>query len=563
MCLTDKQALPQGFSNDARWLATTPENKINCMRVNPEDSSSPFDIQRLGLLTAGAHTTFFKEIFVDAFGEQGLAKHAEFAEQVSMPKGDDLMSEEQFAELKEWFTHFKPYQPYLEELLGAPTEIPRECVAWQSEDLGLYLEARKADNWSVRNLEAGIKMFGCPSDGFDPLVCFRDRFENGELYPQLASTEWGKSWNATFSDQKLRVLYELPFTTSFWMRSSANGRFVANGLSKNGQTNSSVIRSSDGSRSDRDDALTGQPMHGMITDLWASKTSGALRTNIRVKASYDPTFFPDNSGFLFQGAGNGFCQQSVLLDPNIDEIDFTQPGCSVSNQVQLYQSVGASLEGTDYFAITGAFVSEYRTGVVGEPEWLKKSYLDVNPILFDGDKFEAQPATRVWSPFLGDYGLSPSTNLTIARVAGLSESNDFTQLGYDISRLNKQEESDGTVSVSLTPMARLCQGGAKANFSFDERFVVTHRAVRQQDFAEFGYDSADNADFKALIGSHNIYLMDLLTGTSHRLTTVGSNQHAKFPHFRSDGWIYFLAMVDDHSYVVTTDAALLIGRKVH
>ena len=78
----------------------------------------------------------------------------------------------------------------------------------------------------------------------------------------------------------IRQLAKLDFATSFWTRSSADGRFVGNGGGHEGAT---------------------------ITDLQTGK-------DIEVDASYDPGFFPDNSGFMFQGApgGTGMCAQSVL-----------------------------------------------------------------------------------------------------------------------------------------------------------------------------------------------------------------------------------------------------------
>ena len=60
------------------------------------------------------------------------------------------------------------------------------------------------------------------------------------------------------------------------MRSSPDGRFVANGAT-----------GGDG---------------GVISDLQTNK-------DIKVKAAYDPGFFPDNKGWIFQGTpiGAGFC----------------------------------------------------------------------------------------------------------------------------------------------------------------------------------------------------------------------------------------------------------------
>ena len=44
-----------------------------------------------------------------------------------------------------------------------------------------------------------------------------------------------------------------------------------------------------------------------------------------------------------------------------------------------------------------------------------------------------------------------------------------------------------------------------------------------------------------------------------RITEMHAGQYALYPHFRSDGWIYFLVR-DDNSgreYVVASDAALM------
>ena len=58
--------------------------------------------------------------------------------------------------------------------------------------------------------------------------------------------------------------------------------------------------------------------------------------------------------------------------------------------------------------------------------------------------------------------------------------------------------------------------------------------------------------------SANIIVVDLLTGARTRVTTMQAGQYALFPHFRSDGWFYFLVRDSntDKEYAVASDVAL-------
>ncbi len=55
-------------------------------------------------------------------------------------------------------------------------------------------------------------------------------------------------------------------------------------------------------------------------------------------------------------------------------------------------------------------------------------------------------------------------------------------------------------------------------------------------------------------------MLDLLTGVSTRVTTMGPGQYALYPHFRNDGWIYFLVRTlgTTNETVVASDAAFLM-----
>ena len=54
--------------------------------------------------------------------------------------------------------------------------------------------------------------------------------------------------------------------------------------------------------------------------------------------------------------------------------------------------------------------------------------------------------------------------------------------------------------------------------------------------------------------------MDMATGVTRRVTMLNPGQYALFPHFRSDGWIYFQVR-DSNSgreYAVASDAKLVL-----
>jgi hypothetical protein len=115
--------------------------------------------------------------------------------------------------------------------------------------------------------------------------------------------------------------------------------------------------------------------------------------------------------------------------------------------------------------------------------------------------------------------------------------------------VKKQEAATPEGFTIDTPLAaEICVPGTKPNFSFDERFLVTHQYVDRTE--------PDQAQLPE--GSSNIVLADLATGKIVRLTTVQSGQFALYPHFRADGWIYFIVrdMNADHEFAVASDAAL-------
>jgi len=150
--------------------------------------------------------------------------------------------------------------------------------------------------------------------------------------------------------------------------------------------------------------------------------------------------------------------------------------------------------------------------------------------------------------------LSPSTTLIVSRFG-----NSSGQLGYVLRQLDASP-SGNSYTVSTPEIARYCVQGGKPAISFDERYMVFHHYVGPSDYADLGYSSPSDPGFADILakGSSNIVVVDLLTGSRTRVTTMHAGQYALYPHFRSDGWIYFLVRDKNtnHEYAVASDAAL-------
>lgn len=120
--------------------------------------------------------------------------------------------------------------------------------------------------------------------------------------------------------------------------------------------------------------------------------------------------------------------------------------------------------------------------------------------------------------------------------------------------------------VRLRELARYCEPGNKVAFSYDERYFITQHYNDDDDAVELGFTGPTDPAFAAYRteGSADLILIDLATGTRTRLTHMGPGQYALFPHFRSDGWIYFLVRGDTGiggagERVMATDAIFHLG----
>jgi hypothetical protein len=406
---------------------------------------------------------------------------------------------------------------------GASVVSATDGLTAYLKDIG---EGGPQDSWKKH--DAKIRNFGCAAPG-SPLQCLGQNPAftlQGQsiLGPAKAQLDYrivnllsggslGPSQPNVNEAERPMPLQE----TQFWVRSSADGRYVG--------------------------------MSQFVLDLerWMTKSKGAM---IRVAAPFDPQFTADDKTMSFAaaaGAGITVCNQSALDQTNNDataEFDFDDDSCTTVNN-GVYESFGASLDSALPMFMTdskGAHTNDPGVGNI-EAQYGPTAATQFTPLRFNGTSFDALAPVNVTLPFEGDVMLSPSGRLFISRV-----SDGTKQTGYRISHVDATPNG-ASFAVKATPFGAIRLRGAKAGFSFDERFVVTH-------------SYADQADPSLAIapGSADIVLVDLVTGTLRQLTQMPAGVRALYPHFRADGWLYFLVRdgrgAQKREYILATDAAL-------
>ncbi|MFW7377530.1 MAG: hypothetical protein ACOH5I_01825 [Oligoflexus sp.] len=490
------------------------------------DSEWQYSSQKLGFYSAAAHLSDFASLFQEAYGEAGEAQHQKFIKQAGMPfRSGKNLSQDDFNLVYTWLRMGTPYLEELTQYTG-----PKTCETFISSSMHEHLDEMQRFGWQAKNEAEGILMFACSSSS--PLDCFQQKKVDGQsVFPRSQDIPFASNWHESFPDANIRLLRSIDREIRYWSRSSADGRFIASG---------------------------GYP--SFIIDLAAQLADEPYHRDITVDAYFDPSFFPDNSGFIFQGEKTGICRQSILQKNSTSHIDFTEAECQAHDafQVPLYQAVGQSLDGEDYLAITGSFISDS-----GYPDQLlsSQSYqLEITPFLFNGDSYEPGQVWRHPSPYQLDWNISPSGRILVSRQIGLVNGK-LTDLGFHFYRRqlithSPTDESDYT----LEKLASICSKGMKGKFSFNENLFVTYRYLQEEDYAEWGFADAQDPEFQSWLkkGMANLYLLDMRNGESKRITQLKPGQFALFPHFRSDGWIYFQVLDHDSNqrYFFASDAAL-------
>ncbi|MCA9668736.1 MAG: hypothetical protein KC503_24250, partial [Myxococcales bacterium] len=190
--------------------------KVDCLRSDPNNPMSHFEALKAGMWAAGANLYQMRKLFQDAFpvsegGNSELTWQREFARfktRVGMPKGNHpQMSQREFNIVIEWF---KRGLPKLDEKLPEPPP-PSECTD-NIGPLASHIASMKLTGWGAVNRDRGMNMFGCGGNT-DPLLCLTTFTRKHEWENKSGEV------NAT-----VRQLHEYGFRTSFWTRSSADGR---------------------------------------------------------------------------------------------------------------------------------------------------------------------------------------------------------------------------------------------------------------------------------------------------------------------------------------------------
>lgn len=464
------------------------------------------------------------------------AQKQRLAQRVGMPRSGEAWTQAEFDRLAEWFARGLPG---LFELV--PEDSGEVCTPGLDARLASHVAAMRSQGWRARNEEVPLLMFGCGA-GQSGAACL------GEL-PAASAQSYGAGWNVV-PGTALRILHDnSDAPSSYWSRCSPDGRFIASGLAE--PSDSGVF--------------------GQFLDLQRNVTFDG-------DFDYDATFFPDSSGFVVQRGGQRpeddgavSCNQSVLLsDP--DEFTGNEPACSTSTgRIGLYQQPASTLDGSDYWVVFGAFDDDNggfsRTLQNPGAAFESRGTTSFVPMLNQGGEgFTPGAAIRVPTPLQGDPMLSPSGRLLATRVKGEEHTvrrngmNVVTadQSGYALYLVNTTVNGADR-GVSLSPLGNLCIVGGKPTFSYDERWMILHHYVTDDDAVELGFTGADDPGFDAYQrdGASNIVIVDLASGQSRRITHTAPGQYALFPHFRSDGWIYFVVRtLQGDEYFVASDAAL-------
>jgi hypothetical protein len=475
------------------------------------------------------------------------------------------LTEDEFRKIENWSI---ADAPQLEAAFGPINIIPEpqvpNCANEISDELKQRITQIKADkkSWTeVNKQNPNIKMLGCAPGTTSPERCFMDAV-NDQKFPEVHTDEETKNWASRVRNealnnididenmpptQRMRLLKKLPFRSTYWARSSADGRFMADGLTTQAQ-----ITNPDGSTSH----YIPDESHGFIVDLALPD-----RPFIGVSAPYDPGFFPDNNGFTWmQGANGYFCSQKILENPATKFIDLpTETTFCGSRAMGVYQHVGRAINDKYYIVRSDNYANDNggKTGFRTDPSTtnfaVEQSKAQLFTMVEEGTKFAVRDPIFLPTPFEGDFGISPSASFITSRISTKVQVNgDFQQAGYRIRSFDF-EHADTKV------LGTVCMRGGKASISHDERFLVTHHYVTKNDSKEFGL-SKDSDEFKNRIeNSSNIYIFDLLTNRKFRVTYMGPGQYALYPHFRSDGWLYFLVRDMNKAtsdYAIASDVAL-------
>lgn len=490
---------------------------INCVREMPAIDTSDYKAKNLGIYATAAKLPWFEYVFHVAYPEGHQTQLAEFQTAVGMPKdGMPSMTQDQFDIVAEWYARGLPG---LDETLVTDPP-PSTCDNGISADVAAHVTSMQTTGWRAVDRMNNMSMHGC-AGATSAMECLSQ-------YPLAVDQAYGTGWELP-NKGHMRVLADNTYVSSYWTRSSPDGRFVAHGVS--------TVQGS------------------YVIDL---QRDGML---VPIDVAYDPAFFPDNSGFVFQGGPRNTCPISVLTS-NPANVTMTEAGCRKINNIGLYQHVGQSPSGNmDYFALDNEFESDdggkQPTRKDPDASFSSQAYLSFTAMVFSSGQYAVKNTFNVDTPFEGDASLSHSGKLVMSRVANPQED----QLGYVLRKVIATPSGNG-YTYATPEIARYCFSGSKVGFSFDERWVAFHHYVSGADAVEMGFTGPNDPNFADYLtkGAANIYLLELATGNRIRITNMAPGQYALYPHFRADNWIYAQVRDDNvgHEYTIAHDGALVL-----
>jgi hypothetical protein len=197
-------------------------NMIECLRSMPSVPQSDFLTRNLGVYSSAVKLPWFDFTVRYGYGEtDGKARTIlrELTNDVAMPRGTSVpaLSQPDFDIVAEWFVRGLPR---LEETLPQDP-APTTCVNSISADVGAHVTAMQTQGWRARNTSNMLRSFGCGSST-DPRQCLTSM-------PYGSAQSYGGGWDLPGMG-RARVLADVSYRTSYWTRSSADGRFIAHGV---------------------------------------------------------------------------------------------------------------------------------------------------------------------------------------------------------------------------------------------------------------------------------------------------------------------------------------------
>ncbi len=527
--------------NCFEWFKDEPEKlKEHCLKKDDKYLAKDY----------GIWSAFIdKEKFIDAFKlmfkDGWESEYKQAVSSIQMPPHGNLFKKEDFAIMQKWS---KKKFIHLEQILNSDRAYPKTCTPYSSKRLNTILKKSMAYNWKSYHQDLPTTFYGCSST--NTFQCFSEVGTDGQdKFKEVKKYDFSKSWKYKHHPHaKMRIIKDLPKSLFYWSRTSPDGRFFITGALGYIYKDNEIVFTEE-------------------IDKYASLGVDLETDKITfIKSPYDPNFTPD--GTSINMAGGKFCPLSLLKYNDTNYLSFEEPQCSSIEEIELYQSLAISLENSDTFAVAGTHSSDYGGTDLRKPEkeiqdplasWLNRSFLHLTHLDFDGRSYVLRRHEKIESPFFADWIISHTGSLLVSRKSGWdASSNKYLDLGLVVHEL---KENLKTNKFELQELAQFCTKGGKANFSYDDRFMVYHHYIDENDFKEYGFKSKEDEEFKKLLKTKksDIWYIDLLEGTPRRITNMGANQFALFPHFRADGWLHFV--VKDQStnknYLLATNELLI------